>query len=118
MGNNFDVVYYTSGVGYRIAEWQFKGVLSYNISHPPNYIAINSVVVSDYDILAPAVYKFTFSAPPGKYVGITGKKISYIVMIPAFYKNPHQANVSAVCKFSELGVESNCTSYESQIIVT
>ena len=79
-------------------QWAYKGPLTYYISPPPQYIAIDKVAVSDYDLLYPANYTFTFSA--SSFIAKAGRNLSYIVVIPTFYKSILWANTKPTCKFA------------------
>jgi hypothetical protein len=74
------------------------------------------VSVTDFDLLYPANYTFNISC--ANPIGISGKNLSYIIVIPTFYKNTLWANTAPVCKFSVLNTTSSCYSYQSEIIVT
>ena len=45
-------------------------------------------------------------------------QLSYIVVIPTFYKTILWANSAPVCRFAELNTSSSCESFQSEIIVT
>lgn len=81
-------------------------------------MTIEKVEVSDYDILYPSTYTFTFSSNDGNKVAIAGKTLSYVIVMPAFYKSTLWANTDPVCKFDNLATNSSCSSYESEIMVT
>lgn len=87
--------------------------LTYYISSPPQYLSINSVSVSDYDLLYPSVYNFTFSGPAGTNIAIAGKQLSYIVVIPTFYKSTLWANGNLTCQFAQLPNPSPCQNYQN-----
>lgn len=82
--------------------------LTYYISSPPQYLSIDRVTVSDYDLLYPSVYTFKFSGASGNNIAIAGKKLSYVIVIPTFYKSTVWANGVLTCKFAELAVASPC----------
>lgn len=109
---NFTVAYYLISNGFQALQWAFQSPLTYYISSPPQFISINSVTVSDYDLLFPANYTFNISAT-GSAIGIAGKNISYIIVVPTFYRNTLWANAPPVCKFSVLNTTSSCYSYQS-----
>jgi hypothetical protein len=46
------------------------------------------------------VYTFTFSGASGNFIAIAGKRLSYIIVIPTFYKNTVWANGQFICKFN------------------
>jgi hypothetical protein len=115
---NFTVAYYLISNGFQALQWAFQKPLTYYISSPPQYISINSVTVSDFDLLYPANYTFNISGSNNTAIGISGKNISYIIVIPTFYKNTLWANTAPVCQFSVLNHTSSCYSYQSEIIVT
>jgi hypothetical protein len=81
-------------------EWVLQAPLTYFISNPPQYLSINSITVSDHDLLYPAVYTFSFSGANGNFIAIAGKRLSYIIVIPIFYKNTVWANGEFTCKFN------------------
>lgn len=113
---NFTVAYYLISNGFQALQWVFRNPLTYYISSPPQYISIDSVAVSDYDLLYPANYTFNISGT--NPIAISGMNLSYIIVIPTFYKNILWANTPPVCKFNVLSVSSSCYSYQSEIIVT
>ena len=86
--------------------------MTYYVSAPPEYIAIDKVAVTDLDLLYPANYTFTFSSSNGN-IDMAGKNLSYIIVIPTFYENVLWANTKPVCKFAELNAASSCRSYKS-----
>lgn len=96
---DFTVAYYLISQGFQALQWAYQGPLTYYISPPPQYISITNVTVSDYDLLYPANYNFTFSAT-SSYVAMAGRNLSYIVVIPTFYKNTLWANTAPTCKFA------------------
>lgn len=96
---NFTVAYYLISSGFQSLQWAYQYPLTYYISAPPEYIGIDSIAVSDYDLLYPANYTFTFSSTTGN-VGIAGKNLSYIIVIPTFYKSVLWANNNPTCKFA------------------
>ena len=114
---NFTVAYYLISSGFQSLQWVYQYPLTYYISSPPEYIAIDNVTVSDYDLLYPANYTFTFSAT-SKNIGMAGKNLSYIIVIPTFYKSTLWANTAPICKFEQLSNTSSCSSYQNNIIVT
>jgi hypothetical protein len=69
-------------------------------------------------LLYPSVYTFTFSANDGNKVAIANKRLSYVIVMPSFYKSTLWANTDPVCKFDNLATNSTCYSYESEIIIT
>ena len=69
--------------------------------------------MSDYDILYPSRYTFTFSSNGTNKVATAGKTLSYVIVMPAFYKSTLWANTDPVCKFANLASNSVCYSYES-----
>jgi hypothetical protein len=113
---NFTVAYYLISNGFQALQWVFRNPLTYYISAPPQFISVNSVTVTDYDLLFPANYTFNISGTDP--IAISGKNLSYIIVIPTFYKNILWANTPPVCKFSVLSDASTCYSYQSEIIVT
>lgn len=114
---NFTVAYYLISNGFQALQWAYQFPLTYYISPPPQYIAINKVTVSDFDLLNPSDYTFAFTAAAGS-IGISGKNLSYIIVIPTFYRSTLWANSAPVCKFSQLNTTSSCYSYQGEIIVT
>lgn len=100
MAYNFTIAYYIESITSRTLQWVLQAPLTYYISSPPQYLAINSVKVSDYDLLYPSVYNFTISGANGNFIAIAGKKLSYIIVIPSFYKNTVWANGQITCKFN------------------
>jgi putative component of membrane protein insertase Oxa1/YidC/SpoIIIJ protein YidD len=70
------------------------------------------------DLLYPSTYSFKFSGSDGSQVAIAGKKLSYVIVIPTFYKSTLWANSAPQCRFTELSANSSCSSYESEIVVT
>ncbi len=99
-------------------KWVYSYPLVYFISPPPNYLTISNITVSDYDLLYPSVYTFTFSGSNGSNIAIANKKLSYVIVIPTFYKSTLWANTAPVCKFTQLAIASTCYSYDSEIIIT
>lgn len=87
--------------------------LTYYISSPPQYLSINAVSVSDYDLLYPSVYNFTISGSNGTFIAIAGKKLSYVVVIPTFYKSTLWANGQMTCQFAGLASPSSCQNYQN-----
>jgi len=59
---NFKVAYYLISNGFQTLQWIYQNPLTYYISSPPKYIAINSVNVSDYDLGYAADYTFKVSS--------------------------------------------------------
>ena len=51
-------------------------------------------------------------------MAIAGKKLSYVIVLPTFYKSILWANTPPSCKFDNLATNSTCYSYESEIIIT
>lgn len=115
---NFTLTYYVLTGASRTLEWILQAPLTYYISSPPKYLSIDSVSVSDSDLLYPSVYTFSFSSDNGDFIAIDGVKLSYIIVIPTFYKSTVWANGQMVCQFAELGVASPCTNYETEVIIT
>lgn len=115
---NFTVAYYLISNGFQALQWVFQNPLTYYISSPPKYLSINTVNVSDLDILYPANYTFVFSGANGSNIAIANKNLSYIIVIPTFYKDTLWANTPPVCQFSQLNHTSSCYSYQGEIIVT
>lgn len=97
---NFTVAYYLISSGFQALQWLYEYPLTYYISPPPEYIAIDSVSVSDYDLVYPANYTFTFSSSNNAFIAQAGKNLSYIIVIPTFYKSVLWANTNPVCKFA------------------
>lgn len=97
---NFTLTYYIDSVTYRTLQWFYQSPLAYFISPPPLYLSIDTVSVSDYDLLYPSVYTFKFSAATGNNIAVAGKRYSYIIVIPTFYKSTAWANGQLVCKFN------------------
>ncbi len=116
--SNFTAAYYIQTVEYTSLVWIFNYPLNYFVSPPPNYLTIEKVQVSDYDLLYPSMYTFTFSSNGTNKVATAGKTLSYVIVIPAFYKSTLWANTAPVCQFANLATNSTCYSYESEIIVT
>jgi hypothetical protein len=110
---NFTVAYYLISNGYQALQWLYQNPLTYYISAPPQYISISNVSVSDYDLLYPASYTFSFSNSAGNNIAIINKTLSYIIVIPTFYKSTLWANSQPVCKFAQLTNASSCYSYQS-----
>ena len=98
--SNFTVAYYLISQGFQSLQWAYQNPLTYYISSPPSFISINKVRVSDFDILFPSVYTFNISSSGGKFIGVDNKTLSYIIIIPTFYKNTLWANTAPVCKFA------------------
>lgn len=96
---NFTLAYYLISNGFQALQWVYQYPLTYYISPPPQYISIKKVIVSDFDILYPANYTFNFSTTSGN-VAIAGKNLSYIIVIPTFYKSTLWANAAPVCSFA------------------
>lgn len=115
---NFTVAYYLISNGFQALQWAYKYPLTYYISPPPQYISINKVSVSDYDLLYPTSYTFSISGANGTNIAISGRNLSYIIVIPTFYKNTLWANTPPSCKFNVLNVTSKCTSSQDKIIIT
>ena len=115
---NFTIAYYLISNGFQALQWAYQNPLTYYISPAPKYISIDSVAVSDLDLLFPAVYTFKITGSNGANIGIQGKTISYIIVIPTFYKNTLWANNPPTCKFSVLASASSCTNSNGEIIVT
>lgn len=113
IASNFTIAYYIESVEYKALKWVYNYPLKYFISPPPNYLTIEKIEVSDYDLLYPSTYTFTFSSNDGNKVAIAGKKLSYVIVMPAFYKSTLWANTDPVCKFGNLATNSTCYSYES-----
>ena len=108
---NFKVAYYLISNGFQALQWVYQFPLTYYLSPPPQYISINKVTVTDFDLLYPANYTFNFSAATGN-IGIAGKNLSYIIVIPTFYKSTLWANSAPVCSFAQLSRTSSCYSYQ------
>ncbi len=96
---NFTLAYYLISNGFQALQWLYQYPLTYYISPPPQYISINKVTVTDFDILYPANYTFNFSTTTGN-VAIAGRNLSYIIVIPTFYKSTLWANTAPICKFA------------------
>ncbi|CAM6005527.1 unnamed protein product [Sphagnum balticum] len=111
---NFTLAYYLISNSYQVLQWVYQYPLTYYISPPPQYISINSVNVSDYDLLYPSVYTFNFTGTNGSNIAIAGKNLSYIVVIPDFYKSTLWANRSYVIYFNKS--ESSVKSYFRNIL--
>ena len=90
--DNFTVAYYSDFTSYKTLSWLMEGPLIYKISSPPKYLSIESVEVSDHDLLYPSVYKFKIKSGAGEPIGVQGVKLSYVIVLPAFYKNTVWAN--------------------------
>ena len=118
VASNFTIAYYIETVEHKTLRWVYNFPLKYFISAPPNYLTIEKVEVSDYDLLYPSVYTFTFSSNDGNQVAIANKRLSYVIVMPSFYKSTLWANTDPVCKFANLATNSTCYSYESEIIIT
>ena len=114
---NFTVAYYLISSGFQSLQWVYQYPLTYYVSAPPEYIAIDRVAVTDLDLVYPANYTFTFSSSTAN-IAVAGKNLSYIIVIPTFYNSVLWANSKPVCKFAELSAASSCRSYQSEIIVT
>lgn len=97
---NFTVAYYLISQGFQSLQWVYQNPLVYFISNPPGFISINKITVSDYDILFPSIYTFNISSFGGQFIGVANKTLSYIIVIPSFYKNTLWANSNPVCKFA------------------
>lgn len=69
---NFSLTYYILSGTAKTLQWIFDAPLTYYISSPPNYLSIDSVQVSDYDLLYPSVYTFEISADNNQNIGIAG----------------------------------------------
>lgn len=110
---NFIIAYYVISNGFQALQWVFQNPLTYQISAPPQYISITNVNVTDYDLLYPANYSFTFSGSNNGSVVVAGRNLSYIIVIPTFYKSILWANTAPTCKFSQLNTTSSCYSYQS-----
>jgi hypothetical protein len=110
--SNFVLTYYLQNVQYKALNWIYNYPLNYFISPPPNYLTITSVQVSDYDLLYPSTYTFTFNSSDGHQVATAGKNLSYVIVIPTFYQNTLWANNPPTCKFSSLNRSSSCYSYQ------
>ena len=115
---NFTIAYYIITQNSKTLQWLVKAPLTYYISSRPNYLSITAVQVSDYDLLYPSVYTFEFSSDNGNNIAIDGLELSYIIVIPTFYKSTVWANGDLVCQFSELAIPSPCENYETEIIIT
>lgn len=115
---NFTIAYYLISNGFQALQWAYQNPLTYYISPAPKYISIDSVAVSDLDLLYPANYTFKISGSNGANIGIQGRTISYIIVIPTFYKNTLWANNPPTCQFTALATPSNCTNSQGEIIVT
>ena len=118
IAKNFTVAYYKDSVTHKTLEWILQSPLPYKISSPPKYLAIEQVNASDYDLLYPSVYTFKFRSGSGEAIGIQNVKLSFVVVIPNFYKSTVWANSNITCKFAELPNNSPCENYESEIIIT
>jgi len=94
------VAYYLISQGFQSLQWAYQYPLTYYISSPPAFISINKVTVSDYDILYPSNYTFNISSSGGKFIGVDNKTLSYIIIIPTFYKNTLWANTPPISKFA------------------
>ena len=108
---NFTVAYYLISSGFQSLQWAYQYPLTYYISAPPEYIGIDNVTVSDFDLLYPANYTFTFSSTTAN-IAVANKNLSYIIVIPTFYKSVLWANGNPTCKFTQLGAASSCRSYQ------
>ena len=116
VADNFTITYYLVSSNMHTLLWLFESPLTYFISSPPSYLSINNVSVSDYDLLYPSVYTFQFSSE--EPIAIANLQLSYIIVIPTFYKSTVWANGNFVCKFAELPGPSDCSNYQTEIIVT
>ena len=114
---NFTIAYYLISSGFQSLQWVYQYPLTYYVSPPPEYIAIDSVKVTDLDLVYPANYTFTFSSSTTN-IAIANKNLSYIIVIPTFYNSVLWANKNPICKFAELSTTSSCRSYRSEIIIT
>ena len=115
---DFTIAYYLISSGFQALQWAFQRPLTYYISAPPKFISINSVNVTDLDLAYPANYTFTIESSDGNFIGQENTQLSYIVVIPTFYKTILWANSAPVCQFAELNSTSTCESFQSEIIVT
>jgi hypothetical protein len=115
--SDFTIAYYLISNGFQSLEWVYKNPLTYYISAPPQYIAINSITVSDYDLVYPATYTFNFSSSTAN-IGMAGKNLSYIIVIPSFYNSVLWANTAPTCRFAQLSADSKCYSYQGEVIIT
>ncbi len=98
--SNFTVDYYLISSGFQALQWVYQYPLTYYISSPPSFLSITNITVSDYDLLFPARYTFKFSANDGGFIGIAGKALSYVIVIPSSYKSTLWANSAPICKFN------------------
>ena len=115
---NFTLTYYILSGTDKTLQWFFNAPLTYHISSPPKYLSIDNLTVSDYDLLYPSTYTFAISADNNNFIAMEGVQLSYVIVIPNFYKSTVWANTAPTCKFNELTTNSTCYSYESEIIVT
>jgi hypothetical protein len=97
---NFTVAYYLISSGFQALQWIYQYPLTYYINSPPGFLSITSVTVNDYDLLYPAIYTFKFSTNNGGFIGIAGKALSYVIVIPTSYKSTLWANNAPICKFN------------------
>lgn len=97
---DFTIAYYLISSGFQALQWVYKYPLTYYISPPPEYISIDSISVTDLDLVYPANYTFTFSSSNGANIALAGKNLSYIIVIPTFYKSVLWANTNPTCKFA------------------
>lgn len=97
---NFTVAYYIDSVTTKALQWVLQSPLTYYISPPPQYLSVNSVTVSDYDLLYPSMYTFSFSGSNNANIAIANKQLSYVIVIPTFYKSTVWANGNLTCKFA------------------
>lgn len=105
---NFTITYYKNTVTNKVLDWIYKYPLTYYISNPPNFLSIDSVTVSDNDVLYPSVYKFVFKGPQGTFISRANKQYSYVIVIPTFYRSTLDANTQPICKFDQLASNSPC----------
>ena len=108
---NFTITYYILSGNDKTLQWILNAPLTYYISSPPQYLAVDSVTVSDYDLLYPSTYTFTLSSDNNNYIGIDGVQLSFVIVLPNFYKSVVWANTAPSCRFSELSSNSTCYSY-------
>lgn len=115
---DFIITYYKTTASSNVLNWYYEYPLTYYINNPPNFLSLDTVSVSDNDILYPSVYTFTFSGPLDTAITIPGKKVSIVIVIPTFYKSTLDANTAPVCKFAELSAASPCERFSSEISIT
>lgn len=115
---NFTLAYYLLSSNFQTLQWVFQYPLTYFISAPPKYISVNNVSVSDYDLLYPSTYTFSFGSSNGDLIAVAGRTLSYVIVIPTFYKSTLWANTLPTCKFTQKTNSSSCYSYQSEIIIT